>query len=253
MKKIVMFLILSLFGSLFLFSQEETDSIPTPHKQIVRMGGAGGFTPLLLFWDVKNINESMSSMPQFPHFKDQPMVLLGGQGYGYIMFIQNLRIGGMGAGGSQSSSVVGLDGYRRDADIDISFGGGTVEYSIPITERFDLVPGIMLGGGGIDLNLRKDKPSNKIWNELINEYGSSDSTGNFRRTFKGSFFIFQPSLNFEYALLRWVGLRVGVSYVGMISPTWKLDDAFDVVSVPDKLSGKGLMINAGVFLGTFLF
>jgi hypothetical protein len=159
----------------------------------------------------------------------------------------------MGAGGSQSSSVVGLDGYRRDADIDISFGGGTVEYSIPITERFDLVPGIMLGGGGIDLNLRKDKPSNKIWNELINEYGSSDSTGNFRRTFKGSFFIFQPSLNFEYALLRWVGLRVGVSYVGMISPTWKLDDAFDVVSVPDKLSGKGLMINAGVFLGTFLF
>jgi hypothetical protein len=39
----------------------------------------------------------------------------------------------------------------------------------------------------------------------------------------------------------------------MISPTWKLEDAFDVVGVPDKLNGKGLMINAGVFLGTFLF
>jgi len=253
MKKIALLLMLSLIGSLFLFSQEEMDSIPMPHMQTIRMGGAGGFTPLLLFWNVKNINKSMSTLPQFPQFKDQPMVLFGGQGYGYIMFIQNLRIGGMGAGGSQSSSVVGLDGYRRDADLDISFGGVTIEYSLPITERFDLVPGMMLGGGGIDLNLRRDKYGIKKWDDLISELEGTNDISNYRRAFKGSFFIFQPSLNLEYALLRWIGLRVGVSYVGMVSPTWELDEAFDVAGVPDKLNGRGFMVNAGIFLGTFLF
>lgn len=246
-------LTLLVFGSTFLFSQEESVPILKPKKEIIRMGGAGGFTPFVLFWNVKNVNESMATLSNFPQFKDQPMVLFGGQGYGYIMFIQNLRIGGIGAGGSQSSSVIGIDRFRRDADIDIGFGGVTVEYSIPITERLDIVPGIMLGGGGIDLKLRRDRYGIKDWNNLINEVGSGDNAENFRRTFEGSFFIYQPTLNFEYAVLRWIGFRIGVSYVGMIAPAWKLDEAFDVVGVPDKLNGSGLTINAGVFLGTFLF
>ncbi len=253
MKKIVTLFTLLLFGSMFLFSQEESEQILKPKKEIIRMGGAGGFTPFVLFWNVKNVNESMSTLGNFPQFKDQPMFLFGGQGYGYIMFIQNLRIGGIGAGGSQSSSIIGLDGFRRDADIDIGFGGVTVEYSIPITERLDIVPGIMLGGGGIGLKLRRDEYGIKDWNNLITEIGSSGNVKNFRRTFDGSFFIYQPTLNFEYAVLRWIGLRLGVSYVGMMAPDWKLDEAFDVAGVPDKLNGSGLMINAGIFLGTFLF
>jgi hypothetical protein len=253
MKKTLAIFLLTVLSSLVLFSQDDADSIPSPKKQIIRMGGAGGFTPLILFWNVKNINEAISLGNSFPKFKDQPVVLLGGQGYGYIMFIQNLRIGGMGAGGGRISSLVGIDGYRRDTELDVSFGGITLEYSIPITQRLDVVPGIMFGGGGLDLILRRDKYGIKNWDDLIGEYGSSDSTGNFRRTFEGSYFICQPSLNFEYALLRWLGLRVGVSYLGMISPSWKLDETFDVVSVPDKLNGQGFMLNAGVFLGTFFF
>jgi hypothetical protein len=253
MKKFTIVISLILLNSFALFSQEDMDTSPKPERHIIRMGGAGGFTPLVLFWNVKNINQSISSEISFPKFKDQPLVLLGGQGYGYIMFIENLRIGGMGAGGGQSSSVIGGDGYERDADIDVSFGGVTCEYVIPVAERLDIVPGIMLGGGGIDLNLRRDKYGPKEWNELIDELEGNNPIENFRKTFEGSFFIYQPSLNVEYALLKWVGIRFGVSYLGMLYPSWKVDEVFKTAGVPDKLNGSGVMFNAGIFLGTFLF
>ena len=67
----------------------------------------------------------------------------------------------------------------------------------------------------------------------------------------GSFFVVIPSVNLEYAVLGWIGARIGVSYVGMYSPSWTLDDKDDLLGVPSNVNGKGFMINAGLFLGTF--
>ena len=46
---------------------------------------------------------------------------------------------------------------------------------------------------------------------------------NLTRTLSGSFFVYVPSVCFEYAVLNWMALRVGASYVGMAAPSWKVD------------------------------
>ncbi|MFH2003134.1 MAG: hypothetical protein ABIK27_00060 [Bacteroidota bacterium] len=251
MKKLTSILMFTFIITVPIFTQQEEEVLPPPIKHIVRMGGAGGFTPFLLFWDVSNLNESFPDI-SVPKLTDQPVLLYGGQGYGYIVFIENFRIGGMGASGSASSTSI-TGNTRRDLDVTVSIGGVTMEYAIPISERLDIVPGLMLGGGGVNVKIRRDNYGLKIWNDLIAEWGAVDSVDNFRRDIDGSFFVYQPSVNIEYAILRWLSFRVGVSYLGMVSPSWKLDEKFDVEGVPSKLNGKGLVINVGLFLGTFLF
>ena len=108
----------------------------------------------------------------------------------------------------------------------------------------------MLGGGGIDITLRQDDGHAKTWNE---QWGNL-RTGNYRSVkaeMSGSYFVVVPSVNLEYAILGWVGLRAGASYVGMFSPSWKLDGEDELLGVPKEVNGKGFMINLGLFVGTF--
>ncbi len=253
MKILINILMLTCIIDTQVLTQQEGEVLPPPKKNIVRMGGAGGFTPFLLFWDVSNLNAAFTDYTaNNPKLLDQPVMLFGGQGYGYIMFIENFRIGGMGAGGSASRSLI-IGNIQRDLEISVGMGGVTMEYVIPVSERIDIVTGVMLGGGGLNIKIHRDTYGLKKWNELITQWGTPDSVENFRRDIDGSFFVYQPSINIEYAVLRWLSFRVGASYLGMISPSWKLDEKFDLVGVPTTLSGKGLTINAGLFLGTFLF
>lgn len=253
MKKILLLLLLNIIVIDYVSAQpDESQAITQPQKTYLRMGGAGGFTSHFLFWNVSDINSSFNG-DNVPKIQDKPLILFGGQGYGYIMFIENLRIGGMGAGGGVTSSIV-IQNTRYDLETKVSFGGVTVDYVLPLSERLDIVAGGFVGWGGMDIKMRRDNWGVKKWDELVNVWSSgSISSNNLSYSLTGSFFIYQPAVNLEYAILRWLGVRLGVSYLGMTSPNWQLDEKFDVVGVPDKLKGNGLMINGGVFLGTFLF
>ncbi len=248
-----------------ILAQEE-EEIPFPpqrHAQ-AKIGGAGGFTQNLLFINLDPINEILKNS-NAAQFKKNPMLLLGGQGYGYIMVIPNLRIGGLGAGGSMIQSSLdtnghefGLPNVRRDVELSVRFGGVTIEYAVSIIPQLDVAIGIMLGGGSTRIKMTRNENSDKVWGDVWDKFGSSNDdpnrlTDEYTRNLSGSFFIYQPSLNIEYAVLRWVGLRLGVSYNGMMVNKWTLDDKYDIIGVPDKISGKGFMINGGIFLGTFLY
>ncbi|MDH3252241.1 MAG: hypothetical protein OEM41_05570, partial [Ignavibacteria bacterium] len=135
-------------------------------------------------------------------------------------------------------------------------GGVTVEYVIPVVERFDIAIGGMFGGGGIDLILRQDAGGVKTWSDEWQSYQSGNyqtvgQISSVTRKLTGSFLVWIPTLQLEYAILGWVALRGGISYVGMSSPSWELDDKHDLLGVPSNVNGKGFMINAGVLLGTF--
>lgn len=254
MKKILLLLGFSLVVMNLVSAQpDESQPITHPKKTYLRMGGAGGFTSHLLLWNVSNINSSFNG-DNVPKIKDKSLALFGGQGYGYIMFIENLRIGGMGAGGGVTSSTV-FQNTRYDLETNVNFGGVTVDYVLPLYERLDFVVGGLIGWGGMNVKMRRDTWGIKTWDSLVDSWAANGNSlvGNFAYSLEGSFFIYQPAVNFEYALLRWLGVRLGVSYLGMTSPSWQLDEKFDVVGVPDKLKGNGIMINGGVFLGTFLF
>lgn len=249
---IIVLLSLQLSPALAQWEEEEEEPIPPPRRyNVAKIGGAVGFTPVLLFWNVDAVNEYV-----FPalgkKFDKSPMILWGGGGYAYIMLIENMRVGGMGLSGSSKLSVLS-GSTRRDVEVSIGYGGVSLEYAIPIIERVDVVPGIVLGGGSMGIKMTRDEGGFKRWHNLWNDFGDTTRIFDFSRNLEGSFFTYQPSLHVEVAILQWLGLRAGISYVGMAAPDWKLDEQFEIADVPSKVNGKGWVFNTGIFVGTFLF
>lgn len=253
MKRSIMMLLLAALTSTFIFAQQEEEPpIPPKRSKAGKVGAFGGFTPGWLFVNVKPINDYLTSYGGAP-LSDDGVWLWGGGGAAYIMLIPNLRIGGMGMGGSIKSTKLDANGVRRDAELEVSFGGVTLEYVLPVTEHLDVAFGTSLGGGGIDIVLRQDAGGAKTWVQQWKNFESltSASRDQIKQTLNGSYFVWVPSVNIEYAILGWFGCRLGVSYVGMSAPSWTVDDNYELLGVPSNVSGRGFMINAGLLVGTF--
>lgn len=250
MKKLLNILLLSLMIASVTIAQEEP--IPPKRSRMVKVGLFGGFTPGWLFLDVKPVNEFLLA-GKGAALNDGGVFLSGGAGAAYIMLLPNVRVGGMGMSGALKSASVDLGGIRRDAKLAVGFGGLTIEYVLPLVERLDLALGGMLGWGGLDLTLRQSNGGTNTWVGEQNLFASwtAGSPGNMTRTLSGSFFVWSPSVNIEYAVLGWLGLRVGASYVGMAIPSWSVDANYDLLGVPSTITGNGLMLQAGLFIGTY--
>lgn len=260
MKKFTMILLCVLLGAPTMFAQyeEEEDLPPIPPKRGAgaKVGALAGAVPGWLFLDVKPLNRFIVDASGAP-LKDQGVFMMGGAGAAYILILPNFRVGGMWtAGGLKSTAVEVFSGgqrFRRDAELDVGFGGVTLEYVVPIVERLDVAVGAVLGGGGLDLTLRRNNGNPFLWEEVFRNIGSSPSVGveNYSVSMSGSFFVWVPSVNIEYAILGWLGVRAGVSYVGMSAPSWEVDNKYDLLGVPSDINGQGLMLNLGLFVGTF--
>ena len=250
MKKFVLTSLLVACMTTFGFAQEEP--IPPKRSKAVRVGLFGGFTPGWLSVDVGPLNEFIQS-GKGAALKDNGVFLYGGTGAAYILLIPNFRVGGVGMSGSIKSTSLDASNVRRDAELTVGFGGVTFEYVIPVLDRLDVAIGTMLGTGGIDLTLRQSNGGNNTWvgeqNYLSSGLGAPGN--NVTRKLSGSYFVWVPSVNVEYAVLGWLGVRLGASYVGMSAPSWQVDSKYELLGVPSKVSGKGFMVNAGVFLGTY--
>jgi hypothetical protein len=248
---IFLLMVVPLFTSL---SQEDEDiPVPPRHRTQMKIGGAGGFTQNILFLDLAPLNTFLAKSGA-ESLGEEPILMRGGQGYGYIMLVPNLRIGGLGAGGSIDSKRIDSLDVRRDVNLSVTYGGVSIEYTIPIVPRLDVTLGLMLGGGGMNLTMTRDQGTAKVWDDIWDEYGTvSPASDEFTRRLSSSYFVYQPSLNVEYALLRWIALRVGVGYYGVAGDDWRLDDKYDLLNVPSSISSKGWMINTGIFIGTFVY
>ncbi len=259
---LLLIVLLLVASSTWVVAQQDDDEEPLPparRSMGPKIGGAAGFTQNILFLDMSPINDILAGS-KAAKFEGNGLLMLGGQGYGYILILPNFRVGGMGASGTRKSTSVeiqqsGFD-IRRDVELSVGYGGVTMDYVIPVMPRLDVAAGILLGGGGLSFKMTRDDGSQKVWTGVWDEFGTSNPAGspfNYSRTLSGSFFIFQPTVNVEFSLLRWLGLRAGASYLGMAGGNWKVDDKNDLLGVPDKISGKGWMINGGIFIGTFVF
>jgi hypothetical protein len=248
-------LLLEIVGSMVLFAQQdEEEPLPPPRRTSApKIGGALGFTQNVLFLNLDPINEVLRKSNAAP-FSGNAMLLTGAQGYGYVMVVNNLRVGGMGATGTRKSTSVDPGGnISRNVELSAGYGGVTVDYVIPVVPRLDLALGGLVGGGGMSFKMTLDRGNVRLWNDVWDTFGSATAADQYSTKVSGSFFVYQPSVNLEYAVLRWLGVRAGASYLGMAGSNWKQDDQFDVSGVPDNISGKGWMINGGIFVGTFIF
>ena len=233
------------------FAQDEV--IPPPRQsKVAKVGAVGGFTTGWLFLNAGPINQFLKA-GNAAAVSGGGVFLKGGSGAAYIMIIKNFRVGGMGMSGSVSSSVYdAVTGVRRDANVKAGFGAVTLEYALTVLPRVDVIGGLALGTGGVDILLQKSNGTMSTWDtESAAMQGTPlTTTGNLSRTLTSSFFVWIPTVNVEYAFLGWVGARVGVSYLGMSSPSWTVDSQYSLLNVPSDVSGKGWMINLALIVGT---
>ena len=255
MKKILWVLLLIVI-SMPVFAQEKDDDDDDngySYWNKRKVGGAGGVTPIVGMFDNKEIDKYLTGA-RLPALGSDPIYLVGGEGYGYIMFLKNVRMGGWGATGSRTvSALENIFGgtLKKEVEYKITYGGFLVDYVQPVAYKLDVALGASIGGGSIDITMRRDDGSFKNWNTLWSEYGDSSSTPNFTRHMEGSFVVLNPHVSVEYTLLTWLQLRVGVGYPLMFSPEWKLDDKIEINNVPSKTKLNGYTINAGIMFGFF--
>jgi hypothetical protein len=250
-KYIALVIALLLIDVCALHAQEEL--IPPKRSRGAKVGALLGFTAGYLFMDTQPINDFLVKSGAAP-VSSNGVFLYGGAGAAYIMLVKNLRVGGIGMSGHTSSSIVdAATGIRRDSKLTAGYGAITFEYVVPIVERLDFIGGLNLGWGGIDIEMTKSTGGSTTWEQEQAAFGSPNltTTNNLTRTLSGNFFIWTPSVSLEYAFLGWLGVRVGASYLGMSSPSWEVDKNFDLVGVPSNVTGKGWMVNGGIFIGTF--
>lgn len=248
-------LIITMFVPL---ANAQEEPIPPRRTKAPKVGLFAGYTPGMLFFDVAPINDFLRGTGAAP-FGDEAMFMQGGAGALYILIVPNVRVGFMAMGGSRTSTTVDIaTSIRQDVDVNISFGGFTVEYVWTIIPKLDVAVGTMIGWGGMELTLRKQRPgAGATWESEKGVFTSwpgqagTDGMTTLTRDLSGSYFTLVPALNVEYAISGWIGVRLGASYVAMMAPSWSLDGEYDLAGVPSSVKGNGFMLHAGIFIGTF--
>ncbi|MGE5313373.1 MAG: hypothetical protein ACM3Q4_01620 [Acidobacteriota bacterium] len=233
--------------------QEEDENTDNAFEapRSVKVGGAGGVITSLGLFKNEEINRTLRSIGM-PELDKNQMVLVGGEGYGYIMFLPNLRIGGFGTGGRQKvSTLTSTPNVKKEVSYHVSYGGFLVDYVVPVAHRFDIAGGFTIGAGTIDIEMTRDDGGFRRWGDIWNEYGVNAPTTNISRSLSGTFVSFNPHINLEFSILAWMQFRVGVGYPILFSPTWQMDNRTDIDNVPTQLKPDGMTINAGLMFGFF--
>ena len=140
------------------------------------------------------------------------------------------------------------------SELSVGMGAMTVEYVLPLAQHLDLALGGTLGWGFMELTLRQSNGGSNTWLGEQLQYSGLASTlvpPNSTRILSGSFFLWAPTVNVEYAALGWLAFRVGATYNVMSFPSWQVDGKYDLLGVPSDVNGKGLMIQGGILVGLF--
>ena len=212
-------------------------------------GGGGGF---VVGWNIPNVDPINSKLMEIgiPEFSTSGLFTTGGAGYIYIGFVKNLRIGGMGFGGSVSTSTTqGND--NLEAIYSIGGGGLTVEYTLPFVKNIGVSVGAILGGGSMSLELYRNN-GNFSWESLWSELQTGQPT-NVSSEIKNSFWTLSPTINVDIPVYRFIALRFGVGYQLTFAGDWEAENGQSISGIPSDLSADGFFIQAGIFAGFFSF
>lgn len=238
--KTMMFLIMITF---FTYAQEKT-YFDSP------FGAGGGYMP---GWMLVNLDELNTQLAGFGsgELDKSGFYAGGGVGFAYIPFIPYVRVGGLGFGGSTSASGV-VNGEKREVEYSNTFGGFTVEYTLPFVRSVAISAGLILGGGESKIEFSRTSGTYD-WNNLWTEINSGAGTTSYSRRVQSQYFLVSPTLNIDIPVYRLFSIRLGGGYAMALGGEWKADGDVEVFNVPDKLKGSGAFINAGLLFGFFAY
>jgi len=245
MKKFILFMLF--IFSIDLIYAQEGDEV----GWVARFGAAGGFTPAMVFPNLDPVNAQIKNMG-IENLSNSGMFLLGGSGYAYIMLVDNLRIGGMGIGGTKSTSGI-VSGLNKEVKYNYGFGGVTLEYTLPFIKNIAVSVGAILGAGSSSIEIYQNSGS-KNWADTWKKVGGGNVSSNqVSDIITNSFFTFVPTLNVDIPLSRFIAFRIGGGYIATIGDKWTLNNNQSITGVPSDLSSNSLFIQTGIYFGLFAF
>jgi len=210
-------------------------------------GGGIGYVPAWYIPNIDPINVQLNEIGM-SELSSSGFYSSGIAGYLYVGFVKNLRIGGMGYGGSLSTSD-----ENREVIYSLGGGGVTLEYTLPFIKDLGISVGAAIGAGNLELDLYRNS-GNFIWEGTWGEFSNPDSsTGSFNRKLKNSYWMFTPTINLDYPIYRFVSLRLGVGYQITFADDWTADNDQPVANVPSDLNSNSFFIQSGIFIGFFSF
>lgn len=212
-------------------------------------GGGGGF---IAGWQIPNVDQLNIKLKEvgIPEFSSSGMFTTGGAGFLYIGFVKNLRVGGMGFGGSTSKNI-SINNINREVIYSIGGGGITIEYTLPFIKNIGVSVGGILAAGSLSIELYRNDGNfswNNIWNDINNV-----STSNVSRRLENNYWIFSPTLNAEIPFYRFLAFRIGVGYQLSFGNSWETENGQSITGVPSGLKSDGVFIQAGILAGFFAF
>ena len=245
MKKLLIFILL-LISLNTSFAQEGEDV-----GWVARFGAAGGFSPALVFPNVDAVNLQIKNMG-LENLSGKGMIVYGGGGYVYIMLVDNLRIGGIGLSGTQTSSGFN-NGSNKEVKYNYGLGGFTAEYTLPFIKNIAVSVGAIIGAGSSSIEIFQNQ-NNFTWGGIWNDVSDkSKTTLNIYRKITNSFLTITPTLNVDIPLSRFIAFRIGGGYITSLANSWKVDNEQDIGNVPSDLSSSSFFIQTGIYFGLFAF
>jgi hypothetical protein len=210
-------------------------------------GGGIGYVPA---WYIPNVDPINSQLNQIgmPELSTSGFYSSGISGYLYVGFVKNLRIGGMGYGGSISTSD-----ENREVIYSLGGGGLTIEYTLPFIKNLGVSLGASIGAGNLELDIYRNSGSfswEGTWEILSDPNVTSES---YYRKLQNSYWMFSPTINLDYPIYRFVSLRLGAGYQITFADDWTADNDQSVSGIPSDLNGNSFFIQSGIFIGFFSF
>lgn len=243
MKKYI--LLICLAGFLQFTTAQEKRYFDSP------FGGGGGFLPSWFMPKFDGVNDQLAAFGT-PALNKNGFYASGGAGFAYIGIIPNLRVGGIGFGGSVNSKGL-KDGYEREVVYSSNFGGITVEYTVPISRAFAVSVGGIIGGGETTIELFRNKTPNNWGSVWTNISDTSGSNSNFMRKISKSDLVVAPTLNIDIPIYRFFSLRIGAGYAFNFGGDWTVDNEKELFGTPNTVTGNTFFIQTGIFFGFFAY
>lgn len=213
-------------------------------------GGGIGYVPA---WYMPDVNPINGYLPDgMPELSSNGFYSSGIAGFLYIGFVKNLRIGGMGFGGSISSTQ-NLNAVNREVIYSLGGGGVSIEYTLPFIKDFGVSVGTIIGAGNMDIHLYSNS-SSFDWKSVWENFSDPNApSGEFNKQLNNSFWMITPTLNIDYPVYRFVSLRLGVGYQVTFAADWTADNNQPLNGVPNDISSNSFFVQSGIFIGFFSY
>lgn len=214
---------------------------------LTKFGFGGGFNAMWLMPNLDDLNKMLPAAG-VESFSKSGFMSYGGSGYIYLMFIDNVRVGGIGISGTTSRTGF-KDGFNKEVDYSAGLGGLTIEYTLPFVEKIGISVGGIIGVGSSTIEIYQNKGS-LAWSDLWKEVSDpSQNTQNISRRMKNTFFTFAPTLNIDIPISRFASFRIGGGYIISFGENWKGDNDIQLNGVSSSLNGSTFFLQTGIFIG----